>query len=101
MKEIILTIVLTLFASSGFWTFVLNVITSKQRNDSSERRMMLGLGYAKIHDLCTNYIDRGYITSDEYKDLEKYLYSPYSDMGGNGTCERLMKEVNKLPIKEN
>lgn len=94
--DIIVTIIGTLFASSGFWTWVM----SKQKDNSAERRMILGLGFAKICERCTFYITRGYITRDEYNDLKKYLYEPYRDLGGNGTCERLMQEVDKLPIKQ-
>lgn len=41
---------------------------------------------------------RGYITIDEYEDLQKYLYSPYLTFGGNGMAEKVMKEVQELPI---
>ena len=48
--------------------------------------------------LGTAYLSRGYITIDEYEDLQKYLYSPYSSFGGNGMAEKVMKEVQELPI---
>lgn len=94
--DIVITIVCTLFASSGFWTFLMN----RQTKDSAERRMILGLGYRSICELCEFYIKRGYISREEYEDLKKYLFSPYSELGGNGTCEKLMKEVDKLPLKK-
>ena len=46
------------------------------------------------------YIERGYITRDEYENLHDYLYVPYNKMGGNGSAERIMDEVKKLPIRE-
>lgn len=49
--------------------------------------------------LGTAYLSRGYITIDEYEDLQKYLYSPYSSFGGNGMAEKVMKEVQELPIR--
>ena len=38
---------------------------------------------------------------DEYDNLKNYLYEPYKKLGGNGTAERVMDEVDKLPIKPN
>lgn len=60
--------------------------------------MLLGLGHDRIVTLCMKYIERGWISSDEHEDLTKYMYEPYTKMGGNGTVKRLMAEVNKLPI---
>jgi hypothetical protein len=61
--------------------------------------MILGLGHDKIIYLGKEYIARGWITSDEYENLHDYLYMPYKNMGGNGSAERIMEEVKKLPIK--
>lgn len=95
MSEIIVAVI-AIFASSGFWSW----LGAKQRKESAEDRMILGICYMAICQLCGVYISRGYITRDEYTDLNKYLYEPYRARGGDGTCERLMIEVNKLPLKE-
>ena len=55
-------------------------------------------GHTFSPDMRMSYIERGWITQDEYEDLNKYLYNPYREMGGNGTAERLMTEIKKLPI---
>jgi hypothetical protein len=44
------------------------------------------------------YIERGWITQDEYENLHDYLYKPYEEMGGNGSAKKVMQEINKLPI---
>ena len=96
MGEIIITIICSVIASSGFWTFV-----SKRRdNNNAEVKMILGLGHIKIIDICEKYIDRGYITQEEYDSLYNYLYLPYKELGGNGTAERMLNEVKKLPIRK-
>ena len=96
MGEIIITIICSVIASSGFWTFV-----SKRRdNNNAEVKMILGLGHIKIIDICEKYIDRGYITQEEYDSLYNYLYLPYKELGGNGTAERMVNEVKKLPIRK-
>jgi len=62
--------------------------------------MLLGLGHDRIMYLGMHYIERGYITKDEYENLNDYLYVPYTRMNGNGSASRIMKEVNTLPIKQ-
>ena len=44
------------------------------------------------------YIERGWITEDEYDTL-KDLYEPYKKLGGNGSGTKIMEEINKLPIR--
>lgn len=91
---IILTGIGGIAAGSGFWAFLSRIVDKK----SMSSKMLLGLGHDKILYLCNYYIDRGYITSDEYENLHDYLFVPYKALGGNGTAERLMKEVSNLPI---
>lgn len=99
-QEVIVTLVVAIFASSGFWAFLLAIIQKKMEKKNASSRMLLGLGHDKIKFLCEQHIAQGYITSDDYEDLFKYLYKPYKEMGGNGTAERLMDEIKKLPIKK-
>ena len=95
MKEdTLLTIVITLLASSGFWAFVLAVFEKY----NVKNKMLLGLGHDRIIFLGMKYVEKGEITRGEYENLNEYLYKPYKKMGGNGTAERLMQEVNKLKI---
>lgn len=93
-KSIIIAILSTLLASSGFWAVVIKLIDKK----SAKTKMILGLGHDRIMVLGTEYIKNGCITQSEYEDLYKYLYEPYKAMGGNGTATRLMQEVDKLRI---
>lgn len=62
--------------------------------------MLIGLGHDRIVYLGMIYIDRGYITHDEYENLYEYLYKPYEKMGGNGSAKRIMDEVSRLPIRK-
>ena len=96
MVEIIITIVCSVIASSGFWTF----ISKRRDNNNASSKMLLGLGHVKIIDTCEKYIERGYISQDEYDSLYNYLYIPYKELGGNGTAERMINEVKKLPIRK-
>lgn len=92
--QMAVTVVCAVLASSGFWAW----ITSRRDKKDAKTKMILGLGHDRIVSLAMEYIERGWISQDEYEDLNKYLYLPYREMGGNGTAERLMTEVKKLPI---
>lgn len=92
--QTILAILVSLAASSGFWKFVQN----RSDKEDGRTRMLIGLGHDRIIYLGMSYVERGYITEDEYENLHDYLYMPYHDIGGNGSAERIMQEVNKLKI---
>lgn len=94
MLQMVVTVICAVLASSGFWAF----LQSRHDKKDAKTKMILGLGHDRIVFLAMKYIERGWITQDEYEDLNKYLYSPYREMGGNGTVERLMTDVKKLPI---
>lgn len=93
--ETIVTIAVSVLGSSGLWAF----LQSKMDKNNSKTKMILGLGHDRIIYLCEVYIKRGYLTHDEYENLYEYLFKPYKGMGGNGTAERLMEEVKKLPVR--
>ena len=92
--QMIVTIVCSVLASSGFWAF----IQKKNENKDVKSQMLIGLAHDRIIFLGMAYIERGWINQDEYENLYDYLYKPYKKMGGNGSAERVMVEVNKLPI---
>lgn len=92
--QILLTVFSSVLASSGLWAY----ITKRLEKKDVKTEMLIGLGHDRIMYLGMAYIERGYITSDEYENLYEYLYKPYEKMGGNGSAKRIMNEVNKLPI---
>lgn len=96
---IILTVLGAVFASTGFWTLINNIYQTKSRKRSVEQKALIGLLHERIYERCEEVIDRGYITREEYENLQ-YLYQPYIEMGGNGTARRLFEEVNRMPIRE-
>ena len=93
-SQMLVTIVCAALASSGFWAYM----TNRAEKKDVKTEMLIGLGHDRIMYLGMSYIERGYITSDEYENLYEYLYKPYEKMGGNGSAKRIMKEVEKLPI---
>ena len=92
--QTLVTIACSVIASSGFWAY----IQKKTDKSDAKSRMLVGLGHDRIVDLGMKYIERGWITQEEYENLNDYLYKPYEELGGNGSAKRIMQEVNRLPI---
>ena len=88
------TIFCTMLTSSGLWAFV----ASKQKVNDASTRLMLGLAHDAIVSQGVRYINRGYITFDEYEDFMKYLCEPYATFGGNGMAEKIVDQVKKLDV---
>lgn len=95
VQRVLLPIVLAMLASNGLWA----LIGKRREKNNVERKMLVGLAHDRIIHLGMVYVTRGYITQDEYENLNDYLYQPYEKMGGNGSAKRVMEEVRKLPIK--
>lgn len=110
--EIIATILVAAFGSTGLWTVINQIITAliekrKAKQGSQEDKikeiikptndMVLGLGYDRLIHVCNKHLEKGWIDPVELKDITKYLYLPYRSLGGNGTAEMLFDKVTKLP----
>lgn len=100
----IVKIVCAALASSGLWAYITarreRKAKEKEKKDETkdaQSAMLMGLGHDRIISLCEKYIDRGWVTSDEYDNLYSYLFVPYERLGGNGTAKRLMSIVDNLP----
>ena len=98
MNDTIYSIIIAVFASTGFWTLINNVIERKSKRKNADTKLLLGLAHDRICYLTETYIKRGSITTDEYENLNDYLFLPYEERGGNGTAAKLMAEVRKLPM---
>ena len=106
--EQILAVIVAIFASSGFWTFLNERFSHgderrqrEEREIEAQSKMLKGLGHDRICSLGEYYLNRKpepYITKDEYDNLYNYLYLPYVELGGNGTAKKIIQEVDKLPV---
>ena len=94
MLQMVVTVVTSVLASGGFWAFLQRYF---DRNDSY-KKLLLGIAHDRIMSLGMQYIERGWITADEYENLRVYLYEPYHANGGNGSATRIMSEVDRLRI---
>lgn len=97
MNELVktaVTILITLIGSAGFWSY----LDARRAKKSASTRLLIGIAHDRITFLGMKYVERGYLTSDEYENLNDYLYEPYAEAGGNGSAKRVMEEVRKLPL---
>ena len=95
VQQIVVPLAVAALTSSGLWALV----SKRADKNDAERKMLVGLAHDRITHLGMAYLTRGYITQDEYENLNDYLYQPYEKMGGNGSAKRIMEEVRRLPIK--
>lgn len=93
--EMFITIVSAVLASSGLWAY----IQKRRETKDDKTKLLVGLAHDRIIFLGMRYVDREFITQDEYENLVDYLYEPYHALGGNGSAERVINEVKKLPIR--
>lgn len=103
------TILLALFSAflgSGFMGFIQFLITRHDnKNNKEDARIeaiasaVRGLEHDRLYYLAEKYLQKGEITTDEYNNLSEYIYKPYKQLGGNGTGDRLMGQIEKLPFK--
>lgn len=89
----------SIMASGGFWAFLQAKVASAKKQSAATEKVLLGVAHELIMTRAKDYIARGWITTDEYEDLYKYLIEPYRDLGGNGIIENLIRQINNLPIK--
>ena len=96
--QLIVTIVCSVLASSGLWALV----SKRMDKNDSKTELLIGIAHDRIVFLGMTYVNRGYITQEEYENLYTYLYSPYKKIATdiNGSTERVMKEIDRLPIRK-
>lgn len=97
-KDIIIAIVTSVFASTGFWALVTAIYNNHTKKVSIEGKMLRGLAHDRICELGERYLAQGYITRDEYENLHDYLFLPYKELGGNGTAEKIVTDCGRLKM---
>lgn len=90
--EILVTIVATVFASSGFWQFLM----MKREKKDEKTKALLALLHNEIYNSAEKAILRGNITTEELDNLT-CLFEPYEKLGGNGTGLILYTKAKNLP----
>lgn len=95
VTEIVIAIIGSMLASSGLWSYLMY----RSEKKDVRTQLLIGLAHDRIMERGMFYIERGYITFAEYENLCDYLYKPYKKMGGNGSADKIMEDVQKLPMR--
>ena len=96
IAEVSNPVITTLLGSSGVWMWA----KSNSDRGHNEHKLLLKVAKNQLITLGRTYLDRGYITMDEYEEYEAE-YKLYSALGGNGLANRVFKQVDELPIVPN
>ena len=92
--EVVIGVFGIVLGSSGLWGYLSKV----RERDNGRDQLMKGLAQVVIAQKANEYIDRGSITPEEFATIYNLVYSHYKELGGNGGAERLMNELEALPI---
>ena len=82
------------------WPGFLAWSKTRRKHDSSVDELLLQVAKNQLVSQGRKYLNRGYITMDEYEEYESE-YKVYTVMGGNGLARRIFKQVDDLPMVPN
>ena len=117
-SEFLVRMVGVIFASNGFFQILMFFLQSREKEKERKRleetqkklisvqdfnalcRCVTGIAMFRIAREAKRYIDKGYVTSEEYHTLKHNLYEPYVALDGNGLATKFMQEVEELPMKD-
>lgn len=117
-KEFLFGVMSAIFASNGLFQLIMYTLQASEREKERKRQeetqnslikkeqfealchCVTGIAMFRIAREAKRYIDRGFITSEEYHTLKHNLYDPYEALGGNGMAKKYMGEVEELPMHE-
>lgn len=85
--------VTALLGGSGIWAWA----KAKADHNNNAAKLLLSVSRNQLIMLGRGYIERGYITMDEYEEFEAE-YQIYSALGGNGLARRIFEQVDELPM---
>lgn len=92
--EIWITLIAAILGSTGVWGF----IAMRMGKRDNTAAMVKGIAQHMIVTEGTRLLEQGHVSMDEYRNLHRGLFKPYVQLGGNGLAERIVKEVDKLPM---
>lgn len=85
-----------LLGGSGIWAWA----KTRADHNNNAAKLLLSVSRNQLITLGRGYIERGYITMDEYEEYEAE-YQIYSALGGNGLARRVFAQVDDLPMMPN
>lgn len=92
------TIILAVFASTGFWSFISQIITSHKKKRTPQEQMIMAIGRDRLLFLSKAYMKAGFIPDDEYDNF-KLMGEAYIALDGNTSVKRKYLDAVKLNTK--
>lgn len=97
MNEQMLQLIAIILGSNWLGSFLMELYKSKTKKKTPTQIIIRALARRDLLKTADDYMDKGYIPSDEYDDFAKE-YKAYTDLKGNGKVEKVVTEVLKLPM---
>ena len=98
MTEQTIQLIAIVMGSSWLGQLLMEVYKNKTKKKTPVEVIIRALARRDLLTTANDYLEQGYIPSDEYDDFEKE-YKAYIDLKGNGKVKRLVAEALKLPIR--
>ena len=98
--EIILKVILTVvgFITTGVLGYLVAKVKDYKKRDTNQEEALKCLLRSNITSKYYVYNEMGNIPIYEKENID-YMFEQYKLMGGNSYVERIVKEINDLPIK--
>ena len=98
--EIILKVILTVvgFVTTGVLGYLVAKVKDYKKRDVNQEEALKCLLRSNITSKYYVYNEMGSIPVYEKENID-YMFEQYKAMGGNSYIERIVKEINDLPIK--
>ena len=93
-------IVLAILGSSALAAIISGIfglLVSRQHKENGVAAGVRILLYERIKFLGTHYVEKGYVSNDDYEDLLKMHRAYHNPLKGNGFLDDIMEQVKKLP----
>ena len=99
--EIILKVILTVvgFITTGVLGYLVAKVKDYKKRDTNQEEALKCLLRSNITSKYYVYNEMGSIPIYEKENID-YMFEQYKAMGGNSYVERIVKEINDLPIKK-
>ena len=99
--EIILKVILTVvgFITTGVLGYLVAKIKNYKKRDTNQEEDLKCLLRSNITSKYYVYNEMGSIPIYEKENID-YMFEIYKKLGGNSYVERIVKEINDLPIKK-
>lgn len=92
--------IFTAFLTGGGCSILLYILQRHDRrhDDQAEvKAAIIGLEHDRLYTICGQIIARGYSYTSEIENLDRYIFTPYKALGGDGSGDKLMTDVRNLP----